>query len=137
MKKKTITPLSIEDEMKQLSEEIVSKRADIKAQSEVLKEKEETLKAYMMAKGLSACGSMTLEEVAGTLQWVSDLKGKKLDMALGRVQAAIDKKYLLIDIDKKAVFANIKNDYALVGLLKTEGIDIAQKESSTRLKEAK
>jgi hypothetical protein len=130
-------PLSLEDEMVELANQILSERLKIKQATDNLKEKEDKLKTYLQTKGETTCGVMQIEEVAGSVHWVSDLKGKRLDTALGRIMAAIDKKYIVMDIDKKAVFNNIKSDYALIGLLKTEGIDIAQKEGTTRLKEIK
>jgi hypothetical protein len=131
------TPLSLEDEMVELSNQILSERMKLKQFKSALEEKEDKLIAYMKSKQLTACGVMSLEYSSGSVDWDTELKGKNKELAIEKVKAAIDPKYLTVTIDKDAVFTNITSDMKLVGILKSNGLGVKQKQDTEKMKEIK
>ena len=74
-------PLSIEEQMSELSATIITNRLNIKVASDALKEQEETLKSYLLENNKEQIGSLRVEKALGSLYWTGD-KGKGLQTKL-------------------------------------------------------
>lgn len=129
-------PLSIEEQMAELSATIITNRLNIKVASDALKEQEETLKSYLLENNKEQIGSLRVEKALGSLYWTGD-KGKGLQTKLAELTNSIDPKFKSVKLELEEISAAINSDPALYGQIARLGIGLERKADTTKLKEVK
>ena len=129
-------PLSMEEQMAELAVNIARERADIKAQTELLKDQEARLLAYMVSENKPEFKGFQMVSRVGTLKF-DGATGKNLATIKAKLIAELGANYTTTELDIDVMWRNKDTDTALRNALAFHKITLVQNDSTNSLKAVK